>query len=572
MQKTEETILADMSLCEPASALSAEQKTGLWLLVDYETEDGVKGVMMYADSRQEPPSVTLPLGVTGWHKIFIGVNYTRTAMADEAHLVPWTMWGSLRVKLSTDKSYCRIAQENPWRKAQGCYDNKMGNELQTWTGIFEVYWKSADLAGQSLIFATPPVGPHSEDAIANVSWVRLLPMTDEDIQQAQQDLPTPKTKRLAAEYCLGQLTGHTFGNQMYHPTDPTYITDMIEPYRDSDFRILMWECIRGDICAYKTKINRFGWTGQDWDPSWVDPLEVAVEYAHDCGLELYIAKRMIGPGFPFKQSQLQQNDYYYNNKQYAMKDEEGRDTSILSIAYPEIREHWVSLLRESVRYGADGVHLILTRTNPFCLYEEPVSDTFQQEYGIDPRTLPFEDERWLKHRASFLTQYLRDVRRMLDEEAAAAGEHLGLAVTYWRRDYPLYYAYDLQAWATEQLVDILIPHWIHIAVDDGPAIVRQIKDSLAGTEVQLWPDIFPRTAAGEAYPEKLKAMYDAGADGFAFWSSELRSPRASEWAVLKRMGHYDQMDRYQRTARQLWRRVPLRELGSISTHHSHTDG
>lgn len=41
-------------------------------------------------------------------------------------------------------------------------------------------------------------------------------------------------------------------------------------------------------------------------------------------------------------------------------------------------------------------------------------------------------------------------------------------------------------------------------------------------------------------------MYEAGADGFSFWTVELRSLRAGEWAVTKRLGHYDALDRYRR--------------------------
>ena len=561
--------LCDMSRCEPASALSTQQNKSKWLLTDYETEDGLKGVMMYADSRQSPPPVTLPLNVSGWHKLYIGINYTRTVLGDGAHLTPWTMWGSLRAKLSRDTGNHRIAMEQIWRHAIGHYQEKMSKPH---TSIYEVYWRSADLTGQALELATPLHGPDNEDAITNVSWIKMVPMSDEEIDRDGEDQPTLQTKRLAGAYCLGQMSGHTYGNVMYHPTDPGYIEEMIEPFRDSDFKMLLWECIRGDICVFNTRIGRVGWIGEQWNPEWIDPLEIAVKHAHDCGIDLYISKRMIGPGFPFKHSPLQQNEYYYKNKQFALKDEDGRDTSILSLAYPNIREHWVSLLREAVRYGADGVHLNLHRTNPFCLYEDPVVEPFMAVHGIDPRTLPFDDERWLRHRASFVTQYVREVRQMLNEEGQSLDKRLGLAITFWRDPYPLYYATDVETWIKEGLIDYAMPQWIHLATDDGPKIVADLKKMTEGTNTQLWPDIFPRTPHAEDYAQKLKQMYDAGADGFAFWSIELRTPRASEWAVLKRMGHYDTMDRYKKLAPTLWRNIPLRELGGISTHHSHTDG
>ena len=561
-----------MSHSQPASALSREQKVGLWFLTDYETENGIKGTMMYVDSRQEPPLVTLPLNVKGWHKIYVGINYTRSAIGDAIHHTPWSMWGGLRIRLTADGSYTRLAQENPWRKAIGYYDEKMIGEKDAWESIYEVYWKRADLTGQSIVFATPPNGPYAEEAITNVSWIRLVPMTDLEIRQRQKDRPTEETKKLAGCYSLGQLTGHTGATPMYHPTEPTFVTEMIEPFRDSDFKLLLWECNRGDICAYHTKIGRVGWIGEEWNPEWIDPLKVAVDYAHNCGMDLYISQRMVGSSYPYKQSPMQQNEYYYRNRQYAIRDEEGRAASTLSLAYPNIREHWIALLQEAVGYGADGVHLVLNRSYPFVLYEEPVSDSFHEKHGVDPKSLPYEDERWLRHRASYVTQFLREIRKMLDEEERRMGKSLGIAVTFHRKPYPLYYACDVERWAKEGIVNYLMPHFLHLAKDDCPGIVAEYKKMLKGTNAQLWPDIYPRTIPGEVYPAKLKAMYDAGADGFSFWSVELRTQRPSEWAVIRRLGHYSELGRYEREAQTYWKKVPLRELGGVSTHYSHTDG
>lgn len=574
MATTRAILHADMSRCRPATALGRAQRPGGWFLVDYETEEGDRGVMMYADSRGAPPAVTLALGARGWHRIFVGVNYTRSTLVDPAHLTPWTMWGSLRIRLTGDATWRRIAHEQPWRHAAGCYQNPMGSEKTAWESVYEVHWRCADLTDQDITFAPPPPGPDSEAAITNVAWVRLEPMSAADIEAHRRDRPRPDTRRLAGAYCLGQLSGHTYGNPMYRPTDRDYVTEMIEPFRDSDFRLLLWECIRGDICLFRTRIGRVGWTGEAWDERWIDPLAVAVEHARDCGVELYASMRMIGPGYPFKLSPLQQNAYYYANRRYALRDEEGRPTSILSLAWPEVRAHWVALLREAVAYGADGVHLNLHRANPFALYEAPCAEPFERRHGVDPRTLPYDDERWLRHRAGFVTQFLREVRAMLDEQQQQrrSRRRLGVAVTFWRQPTPLYHALDLETLVRERLVDYLMPQWIHLATDDGPAIVRDLKRFTAGSAARLWPDIFPRTMPGETYAEKLGPMYAAGADGFAFWSAELRTPRASEWSVVRRLGHVEELDRYRREAPTYRRRVPLRELGGISMHHSHTDG
>ena len=124
----------------------------------------------------------------------------------------------------------------------------------------------------------------------------------------------------------------------------------------------------------------------------------------------------------------------------------------------------------------------------------------------------------------------------------------------------------------ENLVDYLIPHWVHIAQDDPAAIVSQFTALTENTDVKLLPDIYPRTPPGEKYAEAAKLMYDAGADGFAFWSAEMRTTRASEWAVVKRLGHKDELNRYSKEAPKFWRSVNLKELDGVITRYSHNDG
>jgi hypothetical protein len=558
-----ETILTDMAACEPSSALSTTQETGKWYLVDYETDDGMTGTMMYSDSREEAPIVSLPLNATGWHKVYVGINYSRLPGEGPR--------GGARLKLSSDPEFTEIGPEVVFRWALGHYESKMGTEKVQWGSVYEAYWKSALLDGESMVLGATRYARPESWGLSNVTWVRLVPMSEKEVKQRESDQPRPDTKNLAACYCLGDITGPTNGSDMYHPTDPGYITEKIEAFRDSDFKLLLLECIRGDVCTFNSKIGRVSDDGA-WDPSWIDPLEVAIEHAHDCGLDVYVSLRMVGTTYPFKFSPLQENRYSYENRQYALKDEKGRLSSVLSLAYPNIRERWVSLLREAVQYGADGAHLCFNRASPFCLYEEPVRDSFIEKYGVDPVTLDYEDERWLRHRAGFVTQFIRDVRAMLDEEGERMGRRLGFAVTFYRKPSPLYHASDVETWAKEGLVDYLMPHWVHLAEDDGPAIVSEFKKLFEGTSVQLMPDIYPRTPPGEEYAKGAKSMYEAGADGFSFWSAEMRTTRASEWAVVRRLGHQESMDRYIDEAPTYWRRVGLRELDGVTVRHSHNDG
>ena len=569
-----EILLTDMSACVPATALGRDQSPNRWFLVDYTSEGGVSGTMMFSEPEKNAPEVVLPLRAAGTplagkYHVYVGVNYTRTPLSSGGEELAK---GSVRLRLTDDRAFTVVGAEHLGKGAPGHYENKMGRLKETWNSVYEVYWKSTELSGQDLhIVPVMPDSPH-DPCMANIAWIRLVEMSDEEVQDAEQDLPTDETKRLAACFCFGQLTRSTSGTTGYHPTDVRYIRELIEPFRDSDFRLILIECIRGGMCAYKTTIGSFGEPGQAWDPDWVDPLAEAIAWSRDCGCSPYVSMRMVGSGYPVKRSVLQKNSFYYANRQYAIEDEAGEYTSNLSLAYPEIRSHWISFLREALGYGADGVHLCLNRNDPFVLYEPPVLESFRESCGEDPRDLPYDEPRWLKHRCGFVNQYFREIRRMLDEEGTRAGKKLGFAVTFFHQPSPQYYAMDPQTWVDEGLVDYLMPHTLLLTNPKAVESLEPLVEITRGTEVELWPDIFPRTPSGRAYAEKLKDFYEAGADGFSFWGAEGRATRLSEWNVVKRLGHRDRMDRYADLADAYYRRCPLHTIDGVSTRYSHTDG
>ena len=125
---------------------------------------------------------------------------------------------------------------------------------------------------------------------------------------------------------------------------------------------------------------------------------------------------MMGPGYPMIDAPIARARFYWQHPEWAKRTREGMPCTNLSIAFPEVRRYWLSLLRETLDRGVDGVHLHLQRSQPFVMFEEPVVRGFQERYGIDPRTLPDDDPRLLAHKADFLTQFLREVRALVDEQ------------------------------------------------------------------------------------------------------------------------------------------------------------
>jgi hypothetical protein len=137
-KKPETIIISDMSKCTPASALTRDYEKDKWQLHDYETDHGVKGIMVSALPEHRVSELKLPLGVEGIYKIYLGIHYTRPHASDEH-----SSYGSVEVKLTGDTGFRRVGLE--------VEDAEIDSDTERYKSMHESYWKIADLTGESLI-------------------------------------------------------------------------------------------------------------------------------------------------------------------------------------------------------------------------------------------------------------------------------------------------------------------------------------------------------------------------------------------------------------------------------------
>ena len=635
-QKTGTVMISDMGLCRPNELLSREIKTGCWRLVDYETEDGLKGVMAYGVPDESPNEITMALEMEGRYRIFLGMNYNKNPYTDNSS------YGHIRVKLTSDDSYTRFTNEASFSKSPGKKSQKtVGNARHIYNAIHEIYWRTAEVKGESIHLR--PMGPPYDErygpAIANISYIKLEPVTDEDsgFYDALENLEGKR--HIAAMFCTGAMTGHTSGQPMYHPTDEEWLAEEIEPYKNSDFGIFSFEGIRGGVCEFKTRLGDIGLDeGAEWPSEWVDPLKSFTELAHKNGMKAFLSIRMIGQVGPIVIHPITRGRYYWQLKQYAKYDADGLPCSTLSIAYPEVRRFWLGLLREALEYGIDGVTVYFHRGIPYALYEKPSMDAFIEKYGTDPRPLGEDDPRWQRHVAGYVTQYLREIRELLDEKPGRelAILHKGItlkgradqrvanelvneasgslleAVKKFVKEKTDHYVdgesqlrstiKNIMLDATRDLFDDIFEckttHSENLSdyegyISDGFDVETWIKEGivdylmpdqgtdlsfirlwrkLGGKKLRIWPSLMPRRQSGRSYIDQASKFYNAGADGFVVWDSERRHPNVSEWNILKYLGHREQFDKLGQLSEETFRTVPLRLVRGITTVHSFRDG
>ena len=234
-------------------------------------------------------------------------------------------------------------------------------------------------------------------------------------------------------------------------------------------------------------------------------------------------------------------------------------------------------------YRADGVNVIFSRSFPFAYYEEPVCRAFAERHGTDMREVSPDDERVQLARAGFVTQFLREVRAMLDEVGEAQGRRIPNCymvpvnnsppyVTQKARDSGfaecMYNALDVAAWIREGLVDYLLVHMHMYREHDGSTAqpkIREFTDLARGTETRVIVDIYPRRLPPRKYRQIAMNYYAAGADGLSFWDFQNRYPRASEVAFIKRLGHAGDLPDWEGRGDDYFRKVPLVRLDGFLT-------
>lgn len=234
----------------------------------------------------------------------------------------------------------------------------------------------------------------------------------------------------------------------------------------------------------------------------------------------------------------------------------------VSLAYPEVRERERNLYLEFVdRYGVDGVQLEFMLSRPpryapansdaqlACCdeagfwaygYDEPAIAEYARLHGTDPRTLPNSEPSWVKLRADYATQHLRELRAALQRRK----KHVDVSIFAFSGAFSspedgLAVGSDWETWLAEGLVDTL---YSRIPGDRPPLRERftearvagmideylMLKQAVAG-RAKVVPTIelptFPLSAPGQAISaeanagmERLgRALVAAGAEELGIW-------------------------------------------------------
>lgn len=328
-------------------------------------------------------------------------------------------------------------------------------------------------------------------------------------------------------------------NDHYFKLDSTLMTqEALEGYIDrlATTKVThFFMCPNGQRTSYDSQVDEPIWAGVNDDPvahSWcinagilyrkgIDPYAVWTKQCRKRGISPWITVRMNdGHGLSSTRKNYRNTQYWHEHPELRRVPEtvcdNGWKTAQLMVydySKPVAYQHHLDLVRELLtRYDVDGVELDWMR-NPYLL--TPGKE--QEQSGI-------------------LTQFMRDVRAMVDSCQKERGHTLGISVRVpTTLEITDAWGFNVGQWAEEGLIDMLVPTAFYNSIDTKMPIEawRELL-SKASKPVALLPGTDYHMAAYEGAPriEIPAAVYygwaadliERGVDGLYFFNMAYSNP------------------------------------------------
>ncbi|MCM8759853.1 MAG: family 10 glycosylhydrolase, partial [Candidatus Omnitrophica bacterium] len=507
-----------------------------WKKIPYET-DNFSGVLLVASYCANPPVITLPIGVEGNYRIFVGL---------------YGEFGfncGVQIKLKSEKYFSPLFVRN---------SNSTGES------IYEVFWKDADLTGEAIEFA--PFNKKDTDGFnSGIAYIKLVPVKPQKFCHEKPDI-----------YLAGFIDAYSF---IYYtcPTAKTQIQQQIEMFRDTPFKKIYWGMAAGDVATYPTKVGseprvnlevypragdkNYAQSYRIFKNKNLDILKIALEHAKKIGLEFHVYHRL---GFVAGQppwEEMMYSKFFYQNQKFLCYDRDGMKISRLSYAYPEVQQHCIELYKEVASCGIDGINFAFHRGVPLVLFEKPIIEEFKKKYGEDPRKIPEADERLFEFRSNIITGFINKVRQQFPGLELSATVLINEANNR-------FYNLDIKTWIEKKIIDVLIPYPQDRGLPHRGIIDMDYFSCLtANTTCQLCPElraIRSWMTVYQHYYDLANYFYKYDIDGICFWDIDARFIFPEEWKIINQLHRKKGLKKRIYGVRDNFKKVPLKTLNGYA--------
>ncbi len=531
-------LLADFSKAEPASALvTGPREKGKWKVIPFATAD-LAGSALSCYAITAPAPVRLPLAARGWHAVYVGLATTSGG---------FNIGGNgMKARLTGEPVFKRMA----------CNLSLLPDRRGV---IQENFLTVADLNGQAIEIAPMLNLP------ATVCYVKLVPLTDEEARSwTAARAPGKRPTRTS----IATFDGHSW----IWPYQPHTEAELLEEFRgfeESDVGKWWFEILGADLTCYPTKVGTYAGEGTADFPTaayegftrsletmiknGVHPLRAAREEARRQGVEFHVILRPAGWVGSMPYEETFNSKFFKAHPEWRCVDRDGTPTFYMSYAVPEVRRHLIEVLRETLEFQPEGVGFVFNRGMPMMLWEDAFCARFTQMHRADARTVPEDDPRIVATRAAIMTDFMTEVRALLDDTARAQGRQQPYRIslgTFSKEADNQKFGFDLPAWIKRGLVDELAVAWFAYHTSFAPPDMAYYKRITAGTQVGVYPFVISwKTGKPQELCKKVVAHYTAGARGIAIWDPQVEKgwhegSQGNVFDVLSRVGHREEMIRW----------------------------
>ncbi len=256
----------------------------------------------------------------------------------------------------------------------------------------------------------------------------------------------------------------------------------------------------------------------------IDPLAVAVERAHEKGRRILGSLRMTEPTSPDDDNPYMLGRLKREHPEVMIGESHPdypRAAGCADYTREEVRAERLEVIEEVCgRYGMDGLE-------------------------FDPYMGVFFKPSEAREKTPVLTEFMREVRRLLDRLGEARGESLCLAARVRSTEEAnLALGMDVRGWLSEGLLDIVIP-WTESFLFDQEMPVGWLVEAAAGSDTPVYP-MLGRSPYDDRHHLPTIEMYRAaaanycnmGADGL--YLSDLPWPHTErEYQIFREMADPD---------------------------------
>jgi hypothetical protein len=302
----------------------------------------------------------------------------------------------------------------------------------------------------------------------------------------------------------------------------------------------------------------------------INPLKVARDAAKAQGTEFHVMLRPAGWVGSMPYEETFNSKFYYAHPEWRCFDKDGTPTFFMSYAVPEVRKQLIEVFRETLELQPEGVGFVFNRGMPLMLWEDAFCESFKKMHHADAKTVDDEDPRIHATRAAIMTDFMLEVRALLDETAKKQGrtERYKISLgTFAKEPDNVRWGLDLPNWIQKGLVDDIATTWFaYHTKTPGQIDMDYYRRITKGTNTKVYPMVIAwKTGKPKELCQKAAGYLVNGDAGVSIWDPQVMKgwpggEPGNVFDVLGKLGSKDDLLRWAKTGTPTPLTIPLTRL------------